>query len=63
MVRLTPRQNEVCQLLVTEGLTNKEMALRMGISPRTVECYRTEIYLKFDVRSALQLVRKVLLSS
>ena len=34
--RLPPRQQEVLALLA-EGLTNKEIALRMGISPATVK--------------------------
>jgi two-component system nitrate/nitrite response regulator NarL len=36
--RLPPRQQEVLQLLA-EGLTNKEIALRLGISPATVKIH------------------------
>ena len=36
--RLPPRQQEVLALLA-EGLTNKEIALRMGISPATVKIH------------------------
>jgi DNA-binding NarL/FixJ family response regulator len=37
-VRLPPRQQEVLGLLA-EGLTNKEIALRLGISPATVKIH------------------------
>jgi len=37
-VRLPPRQQEVLRLLA-EGLTNKEIALRMRISPATVKIH------------------------
>jgi len=36
--RLPPRQQEVLGLLA-EGLTNKEIALRLGISPATVKIH------------------------
>jgi DNA-binding NarL/FixJ family response regulator len=35
---LTPRETEVAQL-VAEGLSYKKIAVRLGISPRTVEVH------------------------
>lgn len=35
---LSPRECQVIQLLIS-GLTQKEIAREMGISPRTVHCY------------------------
>ncbi len=49
-VHLTPREMEVIQLL-TEGLTNKEIALRLSLSPRTVNFHLDNIYSKLDVNS------------
>jgi signal transduction histidine kinase len=49
-VQLTPRESEVIQLLI-EGLTNKEIALRLSLSPRTVNFHLDNIYSKLDVNS------------
>ena len=57
---LSPRQKEVMNL-VAEGLSNKQIALRLGISPRTVENYRAWVMERMDARNVAELVRKVLL--
>ena len=49
-VHLTPRESEVIWLLI-EGLTNKEIALRLSISPRTVNFHLDNIYSKLGVNS------------
>lgn len=59
--RLTEKQKDVCDLLAM-GLSNKEISSRLGISPRTVEDHRIEVFRKYGVRNAVELVR-VLLSS
>jgi DNA-binding NarL/FixJ family response regulator len=46
---LTPRQREVVDLLVA-GLSNKEIAARLGISPKTVMHHTTAIYQALGVR-------------
>jgi two-component system, LuxR family, response regulator FixJ len=53
------RQREVMEL-VTEGLSNKQIAIRLGISPRTVENYRAWLMDRLDVTNLADLVRKVL---
>jgi len=58
-VILTLRQQEICDLVVI-GLTNKEIAQRIGLGYRTIESHRENIYRKFGVRNAVELVRKTL---
>lgn len=60
IAQLTDRQREVMQLVV-EGLSNKEIAIALGISPRTVENYRAWVMEKMGVNNLAELVRNVLL--
>lgn len=57
---LSPRQLEVMNL-VAEGLSNKEIAIRLDISPRTVENYRAWVMEKMGAVNLADLVRKTLL--
>jgi two-component system response regulator FixJ len=57
---LSPRQKEVMKL-VAEGLSNKQIALDLGISPRTVENYRAWVMQRMDASNVAELVRKVLI--
>jgi len=41
---LTPRQREVLDLAVSEGLTHKEIALRLGIGRQSVKNHMMAIY-------------------
>ena len=54
--RLTPREREVVQLLA-EGHRNKKIALKLGISLKTVETHRTTLMRKIGVKSIVELVR------
>lgn len=47
---LTPREVEVLRLLV-QGLSNKQIARRLGISPRTVQHHTIHIYGKTGMQS------------
>ncbi|WP_315757206.1 MULTISPECIES: LuxR C-terminal-related transcriptional regulator [unclassified Bradyrhizobium] len=58
---LTPREHEVLKL-ISEGHSNKEGALRMGISPRTFESHRAEAMRKVGARNTAELVRAALLN-
>jgi two-component system response regulator FixJ len=60
VAELSPRQREVMQL-VAEGLSNKQIALRLGISPRTVENYRAWVMERMGAGNIAELVRQVLL--
>jgi two-component system, LuxR family, response regulator FixJ len=53
------RQREVMEL-VTEGFSNKQIAIRLGISPRTVENYRAWVMERLGATNLADLVRKVL---
>jgi DNA-binding CsgD family transcriptional regulator len=57
---LTKREREVLNL-ISEGYSNKQGALRMGISPRTFESHRAEAMRKLGARNTADLVRKALL--
>lgn len=47
--QLTPREREVLEELMT-GATNKEISLRLGMSPKTVMHHSVAIYRKLGVR-------------
>ncbi|ROO85597.1 regulatory LuxR family protein [Actinocorallia herbida] len=52
--RLTGREREVA-LLLCAGLSRREIAARLTISPRTVDVHLTRVYRKAGVRSRMQL--------
>ena len=54
--RLTQREREVFQLLAN-GLSNKQVALQLGISPRTAEAHRAKVLKTLDATSLTTLVR------
>ena len=57
--KLTPRECEVMDFMVL-GQSNKMIAAKLGISPRTVEIYRARVMDKMQVRSLAELVRLTL---
>ncbi len=57
---LTGRERDVAAQFA-DGRTAKEAALRLGISPRTVDIYRTRLLRKFGVSSTADLVRRLLI--
>ena len=60
--RLTPRERQVFDALVA-GASNKEMALNLKISPRTVEVFRAKVMTKMEADSLSALVRMGLMLS
>lgn len=50
---LTPRELDVLQLL-TKGMTNREIAESLHLTPGTIRIYLSNIYLKLDVSSRTQ---------
>ncbi|HEY5026145.1 MAG TPA: response regulator transcription factor [Acidimicrobiales bacterium] len=57
--RLTWREREAVEL-VAEGLSNKAIAARLGVSVRTVEGHLNHVFTKLGVESRTELVRYVL---
>ncbi|WP_141588663.1 response regulator transcription factor [Myxococcus sp. AB056] len=55
---LTPREREVCAL-VAQGMTNKEVAQRLGTTEKTIKVHRSRVIQKLDVDSVAELVRFV----
>ncbi len=53
---LTAREQEILRLLA-EGMSAKEIAEKLCISPKTVENHRSNIMNKLDLHSTLELVR------
>jgi FixJ family two-component response regulator len=56
---LTLRERDVLAQLA-EGASNKEAAQRLGVSARTIEGHRAKIMKKFGVRSAAELILRIL---
>lgn len=58
-MKLTPRE---CQILncIAEGCTNKEAAVRLKLSLKTVETHLMRIYLKLGVKNRVGAVLALL---
>lgn len=56
---LTPRQREVCGLLAT-GRHTKDIAFRLGVSPKTIEYHRKSLYLAIGAISPADLLVKIM---
>ncbi|WP_230466441.1 helix-turn-helix domain-containing protein [[Actinomadura] parvosata] len=54
--RLTPHETQVVRL-VRQGLTNREIAARLYVSPRTVEYHLGKVFTKLGITSRRQLGR------
>ena len=54
--RLTPRERQVCALVVS-GLINKEVAWELGIREKTIKVHRARVVEKMKARSLPDLVR------
>jgi len=56
---LTPREREVLEL-IARGLTNKEIAVELRLSVKTVETHRARLMEKLDLHTAAGLIRYAL---
>jgi len=57
---LTPREKEVLEFLI-KGFSNKVIAAKMSVSPRTIETHRANILHKMHTDSVVSLAREVAL--
>lgn len=53
---LTDRERQVLKLII-DGNSNQEIALELGISPKTVSVHRTNIMSKLKVQNTVELIR------
>lgn len=62
LVHLTGREQQVLQMVV-KGLTSKQMAKTLCLSPRTVDHYRSSLLKKFKMKNSVDLVNHVVSNS
>ena len=61
LASLSERERQVLEGLVA-GHANKTIAYDLGISPRTVEVYRSKLMTKMEAKSLSELIRMTLLA-
>jgi two-component system, LuxR family, response regulator FixJ len=61
LAELTPREHEVMEM-VTEGRSNREIAVALGVTPKTVEAHRARVMDKMRAESLAELVRMALIA-
>ena len=54
---LTPQQMQIARL-IAEGATNREVAERMFVSPRTVDYHLRNIFQRLSISSRAELIRR-----
>ena len=59
LAQLTPREHEVMEM-VTSGKANKEIAIALGVSAKTVEAHRARVMEKMEATSLAELVKMVI---
>lgn len=55
---LTAQQRQIAQL-VADGATNREIAAQLHVSPRTVDHHLRNIFVKLQIRSRVELARRL----
>jgi DNA-binding NarL/FixJ family response regulator len=55
-IRLTPRESQVLRQLAL-GLSPREISKQLGISPKTVETHRSNLFKKLKIQKMTDLIR------
>jgi two-component system response regulator NreC len=58
-VSLTRRELEILELIV-KGYTNKEIAGKLFLSPRTIEGHRAKLIMKYNVKNTAELIAETM---
>jgi DNA-binding NarL/FixJ family response regulator len=56
-MEMSPRQVEIVEL-IADGLQDRDIAERLGVSPRTVDSHLQRLYLRYDIHSRAAVVAK-----
>lgn len=56
---LTAREFEILRLIAQEGLSLKEIADRLGLSPKTITSHKANLMLKLGIANNVELIRYV----
>ncbi|MEE9358215.1 response regulator transcription factor [Candidatus Vondammii sp. HM_W22] len=62
LAALTPREHQVMEM-VTNGRANKEIALALGVSAKTVEAHRARVMEKMQANSLAELVKMAMVAN
>ena len=60
--KLSPSEKQIVEYVAIPGMTTKDTARDLGLSPRAVECHRASIMQKLEVANIVELTRLVALS-
>lgn len=56
-MEMSPRQVEIVEL-IADGLQDRDIAERLGVSPRTVDSHLQRLYQRYDMHSRAAVVAK-----
>lgn len=60
---LSPQEKQVLHLAAADGYTDKQIAHRLGVSPRTITTYWDRMRVKFGAKSRIQVLYMAVVKS